>query len=83
VAQLSGADIEEPMLVTIGRAAAVANAWVTTDMIQECNTELAKKKPMLFGGLDLPHGHVSSTEFRYSKGAKFFSDKQSPQTISI
>ena len=35
------------------------------------NTELAKK-PMLFGGLDLSHAHVSSTEFRYGKGAEIF-----------
>src|SRR6187431_2693753 len=40
-------------------------------MIKTLNTELAKK-PMLFGGLDLSHAHVSSTEFRYGKGAEIF-----------
>ena len=45
---------------------------VSTDMIEKRNTEFAKKKPITFGGLDLSHAQVSSTEFKYSKGAEIF-----------
>jgi len=44
-------------------------------MIERRNTDLAKK-PMLFGGLDLSHAHVSSTQFRYSEGAEIFGETE-------
>ena len=44
-------------------------------MIRKLNTELAEE-PKLFGGLDLSHAHVSSTEFRYSKGVEIFGDTE-------
>ena len=43
-------------------------------MIEKRSTELAKE-PRL-GELDLSHAQVSSTEFRYSKGAEIFGDTE-------
>jgi CRP/FNR family transcriptional regulator, nitrogen fixation regulation protein len=75
VALLSDADIEEPMLVTIGAVDAVAKPSAAKGLneMEKRNTE----KPELLSRFgDLSHAKVSSSEFKYLKRAKIFGETE-------